>query len=87
MKTRKKHDMRQVLKNLRNALFIYAEKDNVVPPAKNAQTAYDLAKEPKELWVVPGADHVFSDPADRARVIQRTVGWLSGAAPSRNSLL
>lgn len=78
---RARHNMHDVLKSLSRCLFIYAEKDDVVPPEPNARLAYDLTGEPKELWVVPGADHVFSDPEDRARVIERTINWLAGFAP------
>lgn len=44
----------------RPVLLIHGSKDTVVLPG-NAQRLYGLAKGPKELWFVPGADHV-SDP-------------------------
>ncbi len=79
---RSRHDMKKVLASISRVLFIYAENDDVVPPEPNAQLAYDLTQEPKELWVAPGADHVFSDPATRAEVIERTVKWFNGFTSS-----
>lgn len=40
----------------RPILFIHGEQDMVVPPA-DAEAMYAAASEPKELYIVPGADH------------------------------
>ena len=72
---RKNYDMKALLPSISRVLFIYAEGDDVVPPSHNANIAYELAREPKELWVVPGADHRFSDPADQEKVIKRSIDW------------
>jgi alpha/beta superfamily hydrolase len=70
------HDLDAILAGLRRVMLIYAEHDDVVPPKQNAKRAYDLLKEPKELWVVSGADHVFSRPEHRKQVIERSIAWL-----------
>jgi len=46
-------------------LFIHGERDRVVP-ARMGRELYEKAKEPKELWIVPGMDHyeVWEDRAE-----------------------
>lgn len=64
-------------------LLIHGTKDSVVVPS-NAQRLYALAKEPKELWLVPGAEHV-SDPVtgphalDPTEYEQRVTGFFDRA--------
>ncbi|MCR4332996.1 MAG: alpha/beta fold hydrolase [Sulfuricaulis sp.] len=38
-------------------LIIHGDRDPIVPP-HHGQQLYDLAREPKEIWVVPGAGHI-----------------------------
>ncbi len=38
-------------------LIIHGDRDIIVP-LHHAQKLYDLAREPKQLWVVPGAGHI-----------------------------
>jgi fermentation-respiration switch protein FrsA (DUF1100 family) len=41
----------------RPVLFVHGDKDNVVP-LKMSEILYKKAKEPKALWIVPGANHL-----------------------------
>jgi hypothetical protein len=52
-------------------LLIHADRDPVVP-LHHSQDLYALAKEPKELWIVPGAGHgqALADPAVRSRLVR-----------------
>ena len=54
-------------------LFLHGDRDPVVP-MHHGQRLYDAAREPKQIWIVPGAGHIQSagDPAVRDRV----VAWL-----------
>ena len=40
----------------RPLLIIHGDKDNIVP-AFMSQQLYEAAREPKKLWIIPGADH------------------------------
>jgi uncharacterized protein len=50
-------------------LLIHGEADPIVPP-HHARRLYELAGEPKELWLVPGAGHIqaLRDPQLRRRL-------------------
>jgi len=50
--------------------------DQDLPGFREEFTRYfALASAPKEHWVIPGADHVFSQWFHRRKVIARTVKW------------
>jgi fermentation-respiration switch protein FrsA (DUF1100 family) len=38
-------------------LIIHGDRDSIVP-LHNGQQLYDLAREPKQLWIVPGGGHI-----------------------------
>ena len=38
-------------------LIIHGDRDPIVPP-QHGQRLYDLAREPKQLWVIPGGGHI-----------------------------
>ena len=38
-------------------LIIHGDRDPIVPPL-HGQRLYDLAREPKQLWVIPGGGHI-----------------------------
>lgn len=40
-------------------LIVHGEQDLIVPP-HHAHRLYESAREPKELWIVPGAEHIQS---------------------------
>jgi hypothetical protein len=51
-------------------LILHGDQDRVVP-VHHAQRLYDAAREPKQLWIVPGAGHIqtMRDPAQRDRLV------------------
>ena len=67
-------------------LILHGDRDAVVP-VHHGQRLYDAAREPKQLWIVPGAGHIqtMKDPAQRDRL----VAWLrevlaAAPGPQRN---
>lgn len=51
-------------------MFIHGAEDDITDP-EDSEKMYSLAREPKELWVIPGADHVGSYYADRIAYTQK----------------
>lgn len=49
--------------------------DDVVPPA-HAERIFRAAREPRDLRVIPGADHRFSEMGDRRQALALTREWL-----------
>lgn len=77
-----RHDLEAVLARASRALFVHGEADEVVPVSQ-AHRAYALAGEPKDLLLLPGADHRLTREADQARAMARTLAWLEAhAAPA-----
>ncbi len=62
----------------RPVLIIHGEKDEVVS-VDNARVLYEAAQEPKELFIVDGADHVFS--YQREAVINKITSWVDKKLP------
>ena len=57
----KKHDVETVVKTLKRPLcIIHGDADTVVS-VSNAKHIYECASDPKELHIIKGADHIFSD--------------------------
>jgi len=54
-------------------LFIHGGRD-VVVPAHHSQLLFDAAREPKALWIVPGAGHIQS--LNHPDVRKRLIEWL-----------
>jgi fermentation-respiration switch protein FrsA (DUF1100 family) len=52
-------------------LIVHGEADRIVP-FDHAVALYEAAREPKELWLVPGAGHIqaFTTAANRAALVQ-----------------
>ena len=63
----------------RPLLIIHGLNDQVVPPA-NSERNFARARQPKQLWLVPGAGHGKAHTAKKAEYEQRVVGFF------RNSL-
>ena len=59
-----------------NLLVIHGESDELVPP-EHAQELYRLAQKPKQLTMVPGADHTFSNPQQRKQAITESFNWFN----------
>lgn len=59
------------------ALFIHGTRDSVVPPERSRQL-WERVPAVKELQLIEGADHRFSEEAHRRRVVELTAEWLKG---------
>lgn len=55
---------------LRSLLIIHGGADTTIDP-QDALLLYGAAQEPKELWIVPGADHCGAYFMDRPRYVKR----------------
>jgi uncharacterized protein len=62
-------------------LVVQGESDEVVPPA-HARTLFERAEEPRELCMLPGADHRLSDPLHRLEAVKRSRDWLTRHLPT-----
>lgn len=51
-------------------LILQGDADKIVP-VHHAERLYEAAREPKQLWIVPGAGHIqtMKDPAQRDRLV------------------
>ena len=54
-------------------LILHGDQDRIVP-VHHGERLYEAAREPKQLWIVPGAGHIqtMRDPVERDRL----VAWL-----------
>ncbi|MBI4362152.1 MAG: alpha/beta fold hydrolase [Euryarchaeota archaeon] len=69
-------DARRAIARVRCPIhLVHGTRDTVVPPSQGEEL-YRLAREPKELRMVDGADHQFSDDGHRARVVGWCAEWL-----------
>ena len=62
-------------------LVVQGEGDAVVPPA-HARMLFERAEEPRELCLLPGADHRLSDPLHRLEAVKRSRDWLTRHLPT-----
>jgi alpha-beta hydrolase superfamily lysophospholipase len=69
-----RHDLASSSRGLHHLLILHGERDEVIP-ASQARRLYEAASEPKELFVFPGGDHRFSDPAQRVEAAERCLRW------------
>lgn len=69
------HDLKSVLTRTGRVLFVHGECDETVPVSQ-ARLGYDLALSPKDLFIIPGADHRLSRLEDQERAIDRTLFWM-----------
>lgn len=58
----------------RPILMIHGQRDSYLP-VEQAQLLFDAAKEPKELWIVPGAKHNQAVTIQPAEYAQRTAAF------------
>ncbi len=70
-----RYDLRAVLARTSRVLFVHGEQDEVVPLAQ-AREGHRLARPPKQLLVLPGADHRLSRQADQEQAIAHTLAWV-----------
>lgn len=55
-------------------LFIHGDKDEMVP-FEHSKMLYDRAQEPKELMIVEGGDHRYSNERILRIVLERSLEW------------
>ncbi|MBI4800132.1 MAG: alpha/beta hydrolase [Desulfarculus sp.] len=70
-----RHDLGAALAHTRGLLVVHGQEDEVVP-VEQARLAFDLAAPPKDLLLLPGADHRLSRLADQDQATARTLAWL-----------
>jgi len=70
-----RHDLRGVLAATRWLLAVHGQADEVVP-VEQAHLAYHLAAQPKDILLLPGADHRLTRATDQERATARTLQWL-----------
>jgi dipeptidyl aminopeptidase/acylaminoacyl peptidase len=59
-----------------HVLVVQGQADDVVPPGQ-AQVLFERAVEPRELCLLPGADHRLSDPFHRLEAVKRSRDWFT----------
>jgi alpha-beta hydrolase superfamily lysophospholipase len=59
-----------------HVLVVQGEGDEVVPP-EHGRILFERAAEPRELCLLPGADHRLSDPLHRLEAVKRSRDWLT----------
>jgi uncharacterized protein len=70
-----RHDLPAVLAASPRLLVVHGQEDEVVPVGQ-AHTAHQLAAEPKDMLILPGADHRLSRPEDQNQAMARSLAWL-----------
>jgi len=68
------YDAARFVPKVTNLLLIHGDCDETVPLA-HAEKLYRSAQEPKELQVVEGADHTFSNVTLRAKATTYSLNW------------
>jgi alpha-beta hydrolase superfamily lysophospholipase len=63
-------------------LIVHGDADRYFP-VEHAQELYDAAREPKELWIVPGFGHAESGATPA--LMDRIAGWIRQALPAAAS--
>jgi dipeptidyl aminopeptidase/acylaminoacyl peptidase len=59
-----------------HVLVVQGQADDVVPPG-DAETLFERVREPRELCLLPGADHRLSDPLHRLETVKRSRDWFT----------
>jgi alpha/beta superfamily hydrolase len=55
--------------------FIHGKADELIP-YEHSEMLYKRAQNPKEIWIVEGGDHRFSDERLREALIERSLEWV-----------
>ena len=71
-----KTDALKVAGRVSHIFFIHGEEDTAVSP-KSSEVLYEKAREPKELWLVPGANHVEAMEIKKAEYRRRVLDFLA----------
>ena len=78
---RDRYDAAAIMPRLRSPLLIIAGDDDHIVPLEDSERLFALAREPKRLLILPGADHNDDALTEGPRVIQAVAEWLSGPRP------
>lgn len=71
----KKYNLKEELKQMNfPILIIHGDSDKEVP-IHNAKAIFESAREPKELRIVEGGDHIFSNPDKLNEVLNLSLDW------------
>jgi fermentation-respiration switch protein FrsA (DUF1100 family) len=57
-------------------LVVHGDKDEFFP-TDHAEQLYEAARDPKELWIVPGFGH--AETGAKPALLDRIAGWMTGA--------
>jgi len=68
------YDAVKFVPQVKNPMLIHGDSDETVP-IEHAKRLNQLAKEPKKLKIIKGADHTFSDLRLREKAINYTLHW------------
>ncbi len=71
-----RHDFMSILARTSRIIFVHGENDETVP-VRQARQGHRLAREPKELLILPGADHHLSRGEDQKQARDHTLAWLA----------
>jgi fermentation-respiration switch protein FrsA (DUF1100 family) len=63
-------------------LIVHGDSDHYFPP-EHGRELYDGAREPKELWMLPGFEH--AERATDDALADRIVAWVASAAASHGA--
>ena len=63
-------------KKIHHALIIHGNQDTVVSP-ENATFIYERVSPPREIWIVPGADHQFQNETHRNAMLEMSTRWFT----------
>jgi len=79
----KKHNIPKALKNMDKPLCIIHGDNDAIIPVASAQKLYALAQEPKELHIIKGADHLFSEDTDFTTVLDIVIAWFDKTSAAK----
>ena len=68
------YDILAEARKVSHAFVIHGEADETVPCIEGKQI-YDNLAQPKDIDIIEGGDHVFSDPVHRDRAISHVLNW------------
>lgn len=70
-----RYDLLEALKKVScPVLIVHGGSDEIVPRS-HARTMFEKANQPKEILIVEGADHGFTDPIMRKYAIEKSLSW------------
>ena len=69
-----KYDILSEARKVSRTLVIHGDADETVP-CSEGKTIHEELRAPKDLKIIPGGDHVFSDPSMREAVLNLALAW------------